>query len=226
VRKEKHNSESVENFLKAVYTLQQDLPTEEERVATNALSEHLSISAPSVTDMAQRLTEQGFLDYQRYKGVKLTSEGERIALKMLRRHRLIELFLVQELGYALQEVHQEAEALEHAVSDIFVEALAKKLGNPSFDPHGDPIPTLEGVFPQIPTLALSELDLQKNARVSRFIPNSGELLQYILDKGFKLNATVCMLSREPFEGPVTLLLEGESLTIGFNVAKVILVEVV
>ena len=107
---------SVENFLKTVFALQQT----QERVSTNALADALEITAPSVTDMARRLMDAGAVDYVKYKGVRLTDMGEDIALKMLRRHRLIELYLVQELGYELHEVHEEAEVLEHAVSDQFV----------------------------------------------------------------------------------------------------------
>src|SRR5215216_6312158 len=117
----REHSESVENFLKAIFSLQQA----EERVSTNTLAEALMISAPSVTDMAQRMVKDGLVDYQKYKGVVLTRAGQEVALKIIRRHRLIELYLVTELGYELAEVHHEAEALEHAVSDQFIEALAR-----------------------------------------------------------------------------------------------------
>ena len=136
------SSQSVEDFLKAVYNLQ----GERDRVSTNALADALNISAPAVTDMAQRLVEEGTVDYLKYRGVRLTDQGERVALQMLRRHRLIETYLVQDLGYQLHEIHDEAEALEHSVSDRFVEAIARKLGEPSYDPHGDPIPNLDGIM--------------------------------------------------------------------------------
>ncbi|MBC7813828.1 MAG: metal-dependent transcriptional regulator, partial [Burkholderiales bacterium] len=129
-------SKSVDDFLKAIYVLQQQM----ERVSTNALADVLTISAPSVTDMAQRLVAAGLVDYQKYRGVVLTDAGMEIALKIIRRHRLIELYLVEELGYLLPEVHEEAERLEHAVSERFIEAVATKLGKPAVDPHGDPIP--------------------------------------------------------------------------------------
>src|SRR5687767_1257324 len=113
------HSKAVENFLKAIYSLQQD----QERVSTNTLAEALMISAPSVTDMAQRMVKDGLVDYQKYKGVVLTDAGQEVALKIIRRHRLIELYLVTELSYELHEVHEEAENLEHAVSDHFIESL-------------------------------------------------------------------------------------------------------
>src|SRR5690606_677387 len=135
-------SESVQNFLKAVYSLQQ----KNERVSTNALAEVLRVQAPSITDMAQRLVAAELVDYEKYKGVRLTDSGQVLALKIIRRHRMIELYLMRELGYALQEVHAEAENLEHAVSDRFIEAIDSKMGNPDIDPHGDPIPSVDGTI--------------------------------------------------------------------------------
>lgn len=213
-------SQSVEDFLKAIYVLQQKM----ERVSTNALAEARNISAPSVTDMARRMVEAGFVDYQRYYGMRLTPEGEKIALKLIRRHRLIELYLVEELGYALHEVHEEAENLEHAVSDRFVEAIAEKLGNPKIDPHGDPIPNEEGEFVRRNLIPLTDLAEGKSARVGRFVAESDTLLQHILERGFSLNMTVKMIHLEPFDGPITLEIDGATLIIGHTVAVSILVD--
>lgn len=135
------DSQSVQDFLKAVYMLQQQM----ERVSTNALAEMLAISPPSVTDMAHRLMLVGLVDYEKYHGVRLTEKGEREALRVIRRHRLIELYLVTDLGYALHEVHDEAEQLEHAVSDRFIAALVEKLNHPILDPHGEVIPGIGSV---------------------------------------------------------------------------------
>jgi DtxR family Mn-dependent transcriptional regulator len=222
--KDTQSTESVENFLKAVYSLEQRMASDEDRVSTNALSEMLSISAPSVTDMAQRLVDEGLIDYQRYRGIRLTDQGAGIALKMLRRHRLIELFLVKELGYELHEVHAEAENLEHAVSDQFVQALAAKLGHPSFDPHGDPIPNAEGVMVAPTLLPLSELPIHQQAQVSRFAAEDNALLQYTLSKGFKLRSDVEVIARDPFEGPLTVVIDGSTMVIGHTMAQNILVE--
>src|SRR5215213_1169607 len=154
------SSESVQDFIKAVYALQQKLPPGEEKgVSTNALKDVLDITAPSVTDMAKRLAEGGLLDYVKYQGVRLTEKGQAMALTLIRRHRLIELYLVQELQYALHEVHDEADKLEHAVSDRFIAAIDAKLGNPEFDPHGDPIPTEDGMITRRELCPLSELPL-------------------------------------------------------------------
>ncbi|MBZ0288830.1 MAG: metal-dependent transcriptional regulator, partial [Anaerolineae bacterium] len=210
----------VQNFLKAVYSLQ----ASSERVSTNALAEVLNVAAPSVTDMAQRLVAAELIDYQKYQGVRLTESGEALALKIIRRHRMIELYLVRELNYALQDVHAEAENLEHAVSDEFIEAIATKLGNPDVDPHGDPIPHADGTIVPRDLYPLSEWPLHTAASVARIKADSGEMLQHILDRGFKLDARIEILSRDPFNGPVTAMVDGEQRVVGHNVADCILVE--
>ncbi len=217
-------TESVENFLKAVYSLEQALASEE-RVSTNALSDSLAISAPSVTDMAQRLDEEGFIDYQRYKGIRLTHEGADIALKVLRRHRLLELFLVRDLGYELHEVHEEAESLEHAVSDHFISALAARLGDPTVDPHGDPIPSVDGTVTQPKLLSLAELPLNCPAKVSRFVTHDNDILQFTLSKGFKLHSDVQVLVRDPFDGPLHVTIDKIPTIVSHALAEAILVEV-
>lgn len=216
-------SESVENFLKAVYTLQQPLE-DDSRVSTNALKDALSISAPSVTDMAQRLVDDGLIDYRKYYGVRLTDLGRRIALKIIRRHRLIELYLVRELNYRLHEVHEEAEALEHAVSDRFIRAISEKLGNPSFDPHGDPIPGPDGTMPDRELEPLSDLPLKTRARVSRLVAADPEMLQHTQSRGLILGTVVTVLDRDPFEGPLRIQLGDDEVIIGYMIAGVVLVE--
>jgi DtxR family Mn-dependent transcriptional regulator len=213
-------SESAQNFLKAVFALQQG----EERVTTNTLAENLGMKAPSITDMAQRLTEAGLLDYQKYQGMTLTEAGRALALKIIRRHRLIELYLVNELGYALHEVHDEAENLEHAVSDRFVEAIAARLDDPHIDPHGDPIPGADGSIVQRELARLSDWPAQQPARVARIESGNQAMLQYILDRGFHLDATVQVIEREPFNGPITAQVDGSTRVIGHQVADCILVE--
>lgn len=214
-------SQSVEDFLKAVYNLQ----AEGERVSTNALAEALNISAPAVTDMAQRLVEEGSVDYRKYRGVRLTEDGERVALQMLRRHRLIETYLVQDLGYQLHEIHDEAEALEHSVSDRFVEAIARKLGEPSYDPHGDPIPNLDGIMQERNLQPLSTLRVQSRARIRRFIMDDPAMLQNTQERGLTMGVKLEVVARDPFEGPVTVRLGGaETQTIGYKMASAILVE--
>jgi DtxR family Mn-dependent transcriptional regulator len=213
-------SKSVQDFLKAVYSLQQH----GERVSTNTLAEGLAVAAPSITDMAQRLVTAGLIDYERYKGVLLTPTGESVALKMIRRHRLIELYLVQELGYTLLEVHAEAEKLEHAVSDRFVEAVAAKLGDPELDPHGEPIPAPDGTMVDRDIYPLIDWPLNTSAVVSRIKADDPQMLQHILDRGFKLQAHVEVLSRDPFDGPVMAMVDGKMRIVGHQVAACIMVE--
>ena len=216
------SSQSVEDFLKAIYGLER----ETDRVSTNALADALNISAPAVTDMAKRLVEEGTVDYLKYRGVRLTDQGTRVALQMLRRHRLIEAYLVQDLGYALHEVHDEAEALEHTVSDRFVAAISRKLGHPRYDPHGDPIPNLDGSIPTRDLLPLSDLALNTPARVRRFVMDDPLMLQVTQERGLILGKILELVSREPFEGTLEVQLQSEpAQTIGYKMAASILVEI-
>jgi len=215
-------SRAVEDFLKAVYSLQQKTP---DRVSTNSLAEALDIAAPTVTDMARRMEDAGLLDYRKYHGMVLTDEGMALALRVLRRHRLLELYLVQELGYELHEVHHEAENLEHAVSDRFIEAIATKLGNPTLDPHGDPIPAADGTIIRRDLVSLNVLELNTPALVSRFTADNDEMLQHILNRNFRLGVAVCVKHRDPFDGPLTVEVNGDENIIGYSVADHILVEV-
>lgn len=215
-------SQSVEDFLKAIYRLRRG----RERVSTNALAVALNITPPAVTDMAQRLVDDGTVDYRKYHGVRLTDLGEQVALKILRRHRLIEAYLVQDLGYQLHEVHDEAEALEHVVSERFIEAISRKLGHPNFDPHGDPIPNLDGVMPERDLLPLSNLALNTPARIRRFIMTDPLMLQDTQQRGLILGEQLRIVSRDPFDGPITVevpLLP--PMIIGHKMASCILVEV-
>jgi DtxR family Mn-dependent transcriptional regulator len=217
----RNTENSSENFLKAVYMLSQQT----ERVSTNALADALGVKAPSVTDMARKLESGGLLDYQKYKGVALTAAGRDVALNILRRHRLIELYLVEELGYALHEVHDEAEVLEHHVSDRFITAISHKLGDPHIDPHGDPIPDVDLVIAQRELQPLSAVELNTPATVARLKAPGNDMLQHILDRGLALNAAVEVTARDPFDGPVTLVVDGEEQVIGHTVAASVWVEV-
>lgn len=213
-------SKAVEDFLKTVYVLEQTT----ERVSTNALAEALNVKAPSVTDMARRMVEASLVNYERYRGVTLTEAGRTIALNVIRRHRLIELYLVEELGYALHEVHNEAENLEHAVSPRFIEAITTKLGNPQVDPHGDPIPNAEGVMIARNLVPLTELPLDTPAVVAQLNAGDSDMLQHILDRDFKLNTLVEVTQRDPFEGPLTIQVEGGQRILGHNAAACIMVD--
>src|ERR671910_3226667 len=144
---------SVEDYLKAIYRLS----PEGRPASTSEIAHLLALSAPSVTGMVKRLSEHGLLEHLPYKGVQLTEEGRRAALRMVRRHRLIEAYLVAFLGYTWDTVHAEAERLEHAVSDTLVERMAAVLGNPTVDPHGDPIPTSDGAIHEPASTPLTQV---------------------------------------------------------------------
>ena len=214
-------SQSVEDFLKTIYNLQRETG----RVSTNALADALDISAPAVTDMAQRLVEEGTVDYLKYRGVRLTDQGEQVALKMLRRHRLIEAYLVQDLGYELHEVHDEAEALEHTVSDRFVEAISRKMGDPRFDPHGDPIPDLDGIMPKRDLQPLSELTPNAPARIRRLMIDDPAMLQNTQERGLMLGKTLEVVERDPFDGHVAVRVDlADVQIIGYSMASCIFVD--
>src|SRR5437870_4033515 len=152
---------SVEDYLKAIYRLS----PEGRPASTSEIAHLLELSAPSVSGMVKRLSEQGLLEHVPYKGVQLTSEGRRAALRMVRRHRLIESYLVDFLGYSWDTVHAEAERLEHAVSDTLVERMAAALGHPSFDPHGDPIPTPDGSIAELDCIPLSDIPVGRTVEL-------------------------------------------------------------
>jgi DtxR family transcriptional regulator, Mn-dependent transcriptional regulator len=213
-------STAVGDFLKQVYFLQQH----SDRVATNDLAEALKISAPSVTDMARRLVDAGLIDHQKYQGVRLTDQGETQALQLIRRHRLIELYLCKQLGYGAHEVHDEAEVLEHAVSDRFVDVIFEKLGRPTHDPHGDPIPGPDGAFVRRELIPLSELELNVRAIVRRYDTQDDEMLSHILSRGFNIGQSVLLMAQDPFQGPLSVQINDQKVVIGYQVAKRIMVD--
>jgi DtxR family Mn-dependent transcriptional regulator len=212
-------SKANEDFLKAVYLLQQ----EHDRVQTSVLAEALSISAPSTTEMAKKLAKANLVIHEPYRGVRLTSAGERVALEIVRNHRLLELFLVQTLGYSWDEVHEEAEQLEHAVSDRLIQRIAEYLGNPRYDPHGDPIPGPEGDIHARELTPLSDWPVGEQGLVARLRDQSPDMLRYLDEKGLVIAAQVRVLKADPFEGPLTLLVDGSEQVIGIHVAQYVLI---
>lgn len=218
-------TEAVEDFLKAVYKLQRDY----DLVPTTVLAQLLNITPPSATDMAKKLADpkrlkEPLLTHERYRGVRLTALGEQIALEVLRHHRLIELYLVEALGYSWDEVHEEAERLEHVISERFEARIAEVLGNPEVDPHGDPIPTLEGTMPrQEQLVALSEWQIGAAGVVCRLLDQSADKLHYLNDKGILPGATIIVTKREPFDGLMYLLVENIPQVLSQSVTQAVLV---
>jgi DtxR family transcriptional regulator, Mn-dependent transcriptional regulator len=172
-------SSSVGDYLKAIWELAVDSG---EVPSTKGVAERLSVSAASVSNMFARLQEMGLVEHERYRGATLTERGRREALRLVRRHRLIETFLLEHLGYPWQEVHEEAERLEHAVSDEFTERLADFLGHPDHDPHGGPIPSQEGILEADDSFPLSQAVAGKRLRISKVRDEDAEMLDYLGDR--------------------------------------------
>jgi DtxR family Mn-dependent transcriptional regulator len=193
-------SVAVQDYLKAIYALE----SAGERVTTSALARRMRVSAPSATAMTKRLDELGQVERLPYRGVALTDEGRRNALEVLRHHRLLERYLVDRLGLSLDEVHAEAELLEHALSEELEARIDEELGYPTHDPHGDPIPDseLRLVHPEHRTL----LELEPGARVSiaRVPDDDAALLRYLGTLGLVPGSRLELVARAPFDGPVTV----------------------
>jgi DtxR family transcriptional regulator, Mn-dependent transcriptional regulator len=191
---------AVQDYLKAIYVLE----STEERVTTSALAHRMGVSAPSANAMTKRLDELGLVERLPYRGVALTEEGRRGALEVLRHHRLLERYLVDRLGLTLDEVHAEAELLEHALSEELEAKIDAELGFPTHDPHGDPIPDRE--LRLVLRESRSLLDLEPGARgsIARVPDGDSELLRYLGELGIVPDARVEMLAQAPFGGPVTV----------------------
>lgn len=212
-------SQSIEDYLKAIFTLQ----SEGERASTTKIAESLEVSSASATNMIKRLAEMGLVDYQSYKGSKLTTSGKKIALEIIRHHRLLELYLLEVMGYSWDEVHDEAEKLEHHISEQFEDKIANLLDDPTHDPHGDPIPTKEGIMPQMDAQPLIEAEPNQEYILSRVKDQDPELLRYLEKIGMLPGIKVELKEKAPFKGPLTLLIENEEQAIGHDVAKNIFV---
>lgn len=199
-------SVSIENYLKAIWSLQQASV----RVKTKALADRLEVSPPSATQMLRNLENLGFVSYQPYQGASLTEEGTRTALKVIRKHRLVEAFLVATLGYSWDEVHDEAELLEHAVSDELVNRIDAFLSHPEFDPHGDPIPTAMGTIRHHGAGTLADLPDGQSARILRVLDQEPDVLRYLNERGLVPGAKVTVRTREPFDGPLVVEIDGQA----------------
>ncbi|MGX7389314.1 metal-dependent transcriptional regulator [Dolosigranulum pigrum] len=188
-----------ENFLKAIY----ELGGMSTLINNKSLAEYLNVSAAAITDMNTRLVKQSIITYEPYKGVKLTDKGVRIVNQLIRRHRLWEVFLAEKLGYEWDEVHTDADLLEHISSDKLIERLDAFLGHPTVDPHGDTIPTSDGKVIVNQYHALVECKQGESFKVKQ-VDDDTEFLTYLTDKGIQLNETYQITEIEPYEGPITL----------------------
>ena len=210
----------VEDYLKAIY----DIELAGEAAATNDIAQRLAIAPASVSGMVRRLSEQGLLAYERYKGVRLTPTGRRAALRTIRRHRVIEAYLAQALGYPWDRVHEEAERLEHAASDELVDRMAAAIGDPVADPHGAPIPTRDGEVDERRLGTLADVPAGARALVVRVGDDDAELLRYLGELGIVPGVRVMVGDKAPFDGPITLTVGRARRTVGAGLARQVLVE--
>lgn len=193
-----------QDYLKVIWTAQEWSP---ERVSTKMLAEKIGVSASTASESIRKLTEQGLVDHARYGAVTLTDAGRRAALAMVRRHRLLETFLVNELGYRWDEVHDEAEVLEHAVSDRLVARIDAKLGFPQRDPHGDPIPAADGQVPTPPARRLWDCRDGDTGTVARISDADPEMLRYFDGVGISLDSRLRVLARREFAGLISIAVD-------------------
>jgi DtxR family Mn-dependent transcriptional regulator len=216
-------SPSVEDYAKAVYVLETRIGG---AVSTNTLAERLEITPGSASGMVRKLAEQGLVEHERYRGVRLTAAGRTLALRVIRRHRLIEQFLAEALGMPWDRVHAEAEVLEHVLSGELEELIATHLGDPDIDPHGDPIPSAEGfVIAEPLTQRLDELAVGARGRFVRVSDADPEKLRYLAGQSIALGDELEVTERQPFGGPLFVRFGSRVLPIGGELAAVMRVVV-
>jgi DtxR family transcriptional regulator, Mn-dependent transcriptional regulator len=214
-------SAAVEDYAKAVYALE---TRDGGAVSTNALAARLGVTPASVSGMVRKLTAVGIVEHVPYHGVRLTDEGRRVALEVLRHHRLLELFLSQELGMSWDRVHAEAEILEHVLSEELEQLIAARLGHPLVDPHGDPIPTPELEIDERRTSSLDELPVGAAGRFVRVSDSDPEMLRYLAEHGITLGSRLEVVGRQPFGGPVFVRSGEREQPIGGELARAMRVE--
>ncbi|ADG98012.1 iron (metal) dependent repressor, DtxR family [Segniliparus rotundus DSM 44985] len=195
-----------QDYLKVLWNLGE---WSEAPVTTKLLAEKLGVSASTASEGVRKLVDQGLVEHERYGSVSLTQDGRAAAVSVVRRHRLIETFLVEELHYGWDEVHDEAEILEHAISDRFVERLDAKLGRPARDPHGDPIPRQDGSVPAQDASKLADAPEGTDALIARISDHDPEMLRYFESVGLALDAQVSVLRRRDFAGTITIRLDDQ-----------------
>ncbi|MCS7263826.1 MAG: metal-dependent transcriptional regulator [Armatimonadetes bacterium] len=213
-------SPAMEDYLKVIYKLQKQLGT----VTTQAVAKAMKVKPASATNMLKKLARLKLVQYNAYKGVLLTPSGEKMALEIIRHHRLLELYLRQALKMPLHKVHEEAERLEHALSEDLEDLISAALGNPTHDPHGHPIPTKEGKFDEPYHPSLAEVPQGQKFLIVRVSDSNPELLRYLEELGLVPQAVVSVLRREPFGGPIWVQLEDKTHPLGQEVAYHVFVQ--
>ena len=212
---------TIENYVKTIYQL--CAKKDGKPATTGQIANALDVSPGTVTSMLKTLSASSMVTYTPYEGVQLTDSGRILALRIIRRHRLIELFLVQTLGLSWDEVHEEAENMEHAVSDLLIDRIDDYLGYPDSDPHGDPIPNSDGIVPSATSQCLSMCDANSSFRLVRVLDQSSDFLRYLSEVGLTLDSTGLVLSNRTEAGVLDIKLPAGERTIGREVADKLLV---
>jgi DtxR family Mn-dependent transcriptional regulator len=211
---------SQQDYLKALYQLHGD----QRPVPTRELAQRLGISSPSVSEMVTRLSSQGLVEHDRYRGQQLTREGRKVAVELVRHHRLLEMFLVQVLGYSWDEVHDEAERLEHVISERMEQRIFELLGRPELDPHGHAIPTLGGKVRPLSDRSLSECQVGEKVVVQGVSDDDPGRLRELERRGLVPGARIEVVSQSKFEGPITVRLNGRRTSVPLGLARAVFVE--
>jgi DtxR family Mn-dependent transcriptional regulator len=215
-------SHAVEDYIKAIYEIEEDFG----QVTTSLLAVHLGVAPASVTGMIQRLARARprLVNYERHRGVTLTAAGRKIALEVIRHHRLLELYLAEALGYEWDKVDAEAEKLEHVISEEFEDRIAALLGDPTHDPHGDPIPGKDGTVQEASRLALTDAAAGQTVRVARVRDDDPAFLRYLADLGIALQTPLTITAKSPFDGPLHIAVGKRTHALGRIVTDKIFVE--
>ena len=214
-------SNAIEDYAKAIYALSRRQPG---AVSTTALAARLGVTPASVSAMIKKLDQRGLVTHAPYRGVQLTEAGERIALEVLRHHRLLELYLAEQLDVPWDRVHEEAEALEHVLSEDLEARIAAKLGHPTHDPHGDPIPSAELAIDEGDTVSLDALPVGGRGRFVRVSDSEPAMLRWLTEHGIELGALVQLVERQPFNGPLTLRVGDSEHVLGGRLTRAMRVE--
>lgn len=214
------NHQAIEDYLKTIYVLAE----QESPVSTSRLASAREVKPGSVTSMIQRLAKLNLVHYEKHYGVTLTEKGQQIALEVIRHHRLIELYLIEALGFTWDEVHEQADILEHVISEKLEERIAAALNYPTLDPHGDPIPAKDGTIISLDNEPLTNLIEGEQATIARIVDDSNsELLRYLSKIGLTPGTPITVQAIAPFEGPITLTMPNTTQVIGHKIGQTILV---
>jgi len=209
------HTQAVEDYLKAVYELQK----RSDKVTTSAVADELEVAPASATNMLKKLSEMKLVTHEPYRGVTLTEAGRKVALEVIRHHRLIETYLAEALGVPWDQVHEEAEKWEHILSEDLEDRMDEKLGYPTRDPHGSPIPSRDGTVPDAQSVGLDSLNEGQSATITEVDDRNPELLRYLGTLGLYPEARITVVALAPFSGPITLVVDGQEHALGREAAQ-------